>query len=87
MHDIPEIDIREELPRIKAMGFVKSLRSSDTGIGFTFETLMGIKENNLCNHDFTYNGELVESKAQRSDTNSMVMLFTKEAAVRKLTMI
>lgn len=81
---IPEIDIREKLPEIEQMGWVKSMRKSDTGIGYTFETLMGIKENNKRNHDFTYQNELVESKCQRIGTNSMLTLFTKEACVRLL---
>src|SRR5919112_416029 len=83
-YQIPEIDIRDVLPNIAALGFVKSLRKGDTGIGLTLECLMGIKENNLRNHDFTYRGQLVESKAQRERTNSMVTLFTKEASIRNL---
>ncbi len=75
---IPEIDIKKVLPQIAKKGFVKSLRKSDTGIGFTLETEMGVKENNLKNEDFTYKGELVELKAQRKDTTSNITLFTKE---------
>ncbi len=75
---IPEIDIKKKLPEIAAKGFIKSLRKSDTGIGFTLETEMGIKENNLKNEDFTYNGRLVELKAQRKGTTSNITLFTKE---------
>lgn len=71
MHDIPEINIRTELPRIRDMGFVKSLRLSDTGIGFTFETLMGIKENNLRNHDFTYSRFLLPVKLSSSNSISL----------------
>jgi MvaI/BcnI restriction endonuclease family len=41
-YQIPEIDIREVLPNIAALGFVKSLRKGETGIGFTLECLMGI---------------------------------------------
>ena len=39
-----ENDILQEL---KNRGFVKSLRKGPTGIGLTFETLMGVEENNL----------------------------------------
>lgn len=38
--------------RINDMGWVDSLRSGDTGIGYTFETLAGIKENNDKRADF-----------------------------------
>lgn len=75
---IPEIDIKSKLHEIESKGFIKSLRKSDTGIGFTLETEMGIKENNLKNEDFTYEGELVELKTQRKDTTSNITLFTRE---------
>jgi hypothetical protein len=67
-----------------AKGFIKSMRKKDTGIGFTFEYHMGIKENNLRNHDFAYQKLLVEAKCQRLDTSSMLTLFTKEPSVRTL---
>lgn len=76
--EIPEIDIKKELKEISSKGFIKALRKSDTGIGFTLETEMGIKENNLKNEDFTYNGEKVELKTQRKETTSNITLFTKE---------
>lgn len=84
MEIYPEVDIKKKLAEIKNMKFIKSLRKSDTGIGFTLETKMGIKENNLRNHDFTYQGKLVEAKAQRKGTSSMLTLFTKEPCIRKL---
>ena len=31
---------------VKAQGWIDSMREGDTGIGYTFETLLGIKENN-----------------------------------------
>ncbi|MBI2583502.1 MAG: hypothetical protein HYW25_02445 [Candidatus Aenigmarchaeota archaeon] len=76
--NIPEIDIKSKLKEISEMGFIKALRKSDTGIGFTLETEMGIKENNLKNEDFTYKGEKVELKTQRKGTTSNITLFTKE---------
>lgn len=75
---IPEIDIKKKLLEITKKGFIKSLRKGDTGIGFTLEMELGIKENNLQNEDFTYQGNLVELKAQRKDTTSNITLFTKE---------
>ena len=46
---LPEIDIKKELEKLKEKGYIKSLRKDNTGIGFTVETLLGIKENNLGN--------------------------------------
>lgn len=37
---------------VRARGWVKSLRAGDTGVGYTFETLLGIKENNDKRADF-----------------------------------
>jgi hypothetical protein len=37
---------------ISKMGFIASLRTGDTGIGYTFETLCGIEENNDQTADF-----------------------------------
>lgn len=42
----------EHFDRISSMGWVNSLRAGDTGIGYTFETLVGIKENNDRQADF-----------------------------------
>lgn len=62
---LPEIDIKNKLSEISKKGFIKSLRKDNTGIGFTLETLLGIKENNLGEPDFIYKGLKVELKAQR----------------------
>ncbi|PIR91596.1 hypothetical protein COU03_01570 [bacterium (Candidatus Gribaldobacteria) CG10_big_fil_rev_8_21_14_0_10_41_12] len=65
--------LKEQLEKIKAMGFVKTHRAHDTGIGKTLEDLLGIKENNLRLPDI---GE-VELKAKRIDSISMLTLATK----------
>jgi len=63
----------QRMRQIKEMGFVKSHRTGDTGIGKTLEDLLGIKENNISGPDFsTY-----ELKAARRDSISMLTLFTK----------
>ena len=77
MRDLPKIDIVRELKEIFQQGYVKSLRSSDTGIGYTLETLLKIKENNSGEPDFDYNGLPVELKAQREKASSRVTLMTK----------
>ncbi len=79
---IPKINIKKALPKIKKRGFIKSKRKGDTGVGYTLEYILGIKENNKRNHDFTYQSKLVEAKAQRIGTSSDLTLFTKEPSIR-----
>lgn len=52
----------------------KSLRKGDTGVGYTLETLVGIKENCLALPDIID----YELKVMRKDSNSLQSLFTKE---------
>lgn len=66
-------EIIKKLLAIKKMGFVRTHRSNDTGIGKTLEDLLGIEENNLRLPDV---GE-VELKAKRIDSQSMLTLATK----------
>jgi hypothetical protein len=74
---LPEVDVKKKLAQLKEKGFVKSLRKDNTGIGYTLETLLGIKENNLGEPDFIYKGLKVELKAQRKKAGSRVTLSTK----------
>lgn len=74
---LPEINIKDRLKDIKEKGFIKSLRKNNTGIGHTLEKLLRIKENNIGEPDFTYNGLKVELKAQRKKAASRVTLSTK----------
>ena len=46
------VELLKRFDQVKAMGWVDSLRSGDTGIGYTFETLVGIEENNSQEADF-----------------------------------
>lgn len=57
---------------IKQLGWVKSHRSNNTGIGKTFEDLAGIEENNNEGPDF----EEFEIKSHRLEANSPITLFT-----------
>lgn len=74
---ISRAEIEEELINrfraIKNMGFVKSSRTHNTGIGKTFEDLAGIKENNKAAPDYGH----IEVKTYRSDSDSCVTLFSK----------
>lgn len=65
-------EFRIEFTRIKNSGYVRSTRSGPTGVGHTFETLLGFKEDNVALPDL---GE-VEVKARRTNSSSMVTLFT-----------
>jgi len=66
---IPEIDFVVKMSNLKDEGFVPALRKGNTGIGFTLETHLGIRENNYAKGDFidnnTYKGILFELKSQR----------------------
>lgn len=58
---------------VKKLGFVKSRRRSNTGIGKTFEDLMGVSENNSPAPDM----KGYEIKSHRVSAQSYVTLFTK----------
>ncbi len=65
--------IIERFRQVKALGFVKSNRSNNTGIGKTFEDYIGVVENNRDEPDlFGY-----EIKSHREDAASYITLFTK----------
>ncbi len=66
-------EVQSKLREIKDMGFIESLRRGPTGVGYTFESLFGVKENNLPIADI---GGRVEIKSIRKDSQSLVTLFT-----------
>lgn len=66
--------IKKELKTIKELGWIKSNRKNNTGIGKTLEDYLGIKENNIALPDFG----VMELKSQRIGTSSMMTLFTKK---------
>jgi len=71
--------IINEFHRIKELGFIKSNRKHNTGIGKTFEDYLGVAENNLKDSDF----EGFEIKSQRFLSDSKVTLFTKSPSFPK----
>ncbi|PIO06211.1 hypothetical protein COT29_02090 [Candidatus Micrarchaeota archaeon CG08_land_8_20_14_0_20_59_11] len=73
---LPTINFRRKFKEIYKLGFVKSLRGGDTGIGKTLEELFGIPENNVSN-DFQFGGKIIELKSQRAKASSRVTLITK----------
>ena len=71
--------IIEAFQKVKAMGWVVSHRSNNTGIGKTFEDCVGVIENNLNEPDlFGF-----EIKAHRTESSSYVTLFTKSPSYPK----
>lgn len=63
--------LEKEFLRIKRMGYVESTRKGYTGIGKTFEDLLGIKENSLELPDY----EGIEIKTKRSYSTTYITLF------------
>lgn len=64
---------------VKALGFVKSHRPHNTGIGKTFEDYVGVVENNLDEPDLAG----FEIKSHRIASQSYVTLFTKAPSFPK----
>ena len=68
-----QVQIIERFRQVKKLGFVKSNRRNNTGIGKTFEDYIGVVENNSDKPDlFGY-----EIKSHREETASYITLFTK----------
>lgn len=63
---------KKRFTKLKAQGFVKSMRRGPTGVGHTLQELMGIAEDNIALPDIKH----VELKAHRVDSSSMITLFT-----------
>ncbi len=64
---------RAKFEQIAQLGYVEAHRSGDTGIGKTFEDLLGKKEDNLAAPDY----KDIEIKSKREASSSMITLFTK----------
>jgi len=66
-------ELVRKLKAIKKMGYIKTHRTGNTGIGKTLEDLLGIKENNIPGP----NAAMIELKSARKNAKSMLTLFTK----------
>ena len=66
--------IRERMPEICSQGFIETMRKGNTGVGYTFEELWGLEENNDSGADL--DGE-VEFKATRKNKKCKVTAFTQ----------
>ena len=65
------IEIKRKFLDIKNKGWIKSVRNGSTGIGATFEYLLGMEENNLEIPDFND----IEIKTKRNYSKSYTTLF------------
>ncbi|MEW6608980.1 MAG: MvaI/BcnI family restriction endonuclease [bacterium] len=66
-------ELVKKLKTIKEMGYIKTHRIGNTGIGKTLEDLLGIDENNVPGP----NCAMIELKSARKNVKSMLTLFTK----------
>ena len=66
-------ELIQRLKAIKEMGYIKTHRAGNTGIGKTLEDLLGIEENNIPSP----NAAMIELKSARKNAKSMLTLFTK----------
>ncbi len=73
-------ELTEKLSEIKQVGYVVSLRKGNTGIGYTLESLLELKENKLNSPNL---GE-IEIKSQRNGVSNRVTMFTLNRGVWKL---
>lgn len=64
--------LKKEFQRIRELEYVKSIRQGNTGVGATFEHLLGKSEENLEIPDF---GQ-IEIKTRRSYSKALISLFT-----------
>ncbi len=62
-------ELLNKLKVISKKGFIKSLKSGDTGIGYTLETLLGIKQNSSKLPD--YKGIEIKSMRDRGTRNTL----------------
>lgn len=70
----------DQLPHIEALGYVRTHRKGDTGVGKTLEDLLHIQENNFAGP----NGHMTELKSGRKNATGMLTLFTKSPLPRKI---
>lgn len=70
---ITYLEMIKKLKAIKEMGYIKTHRAGNTGIGKTLEDFLGIIENNIPSS----NGAMIELKSARKNASSMLTLLTK----------
>ena len=65
-------EFQKKLKSIKDKGFIRSKRQGPTGIGYTLESELGIRENNIAVPDLGF----AELKSHRENHTGLVTLFT-----------
>lgn len=66
-------ELIQRLRELKEIGYIRTHRVGNTGIGKTLEDLLGIEENNVPGP----NAVMIELKSARKSAKSMLTLFTK----------
>jgi hypothetical protein len=66
-------ELIQKLKKVSKMGWIRTHRAGNTGIGKTLEDLLGITENNIPGP----NAAMIELKSARKNASSMLTLFTK----------
>ena len=74
-------ELRARLRELRDAGFIPTLRSGSTGVGYTLEQRLGLSENNLPIPDI---GGRVEVKATRRTSSSLISLFTFNRSVWRI---
>ena len=65
-------EFQKKLKDIRSKGFIRSKRKGPTGVGYTLESELGIKENNIAVPDLGF----AELKSHRENHTGLVTLFT-----------
>ena len=73
-------ELTDKLSEIKRVGYIVSMRRGNTGIGYTLESLLELKENNLNSPDLG----AIEIKSQRNGVSNRVTMFTFNRGVWQL---
>lgn len=76
-------DFIQKMKAIKKKGYIKSKRKGPTGIGYTLESVLHLKENNVAFPDLGG----VELKTHRSGAQNLITLFTFNNKVWKINPI
>lgn len=71
-------ELKKRLKALEKKGFIPSKRKGPTGIGYTFETELNLKETNIAIPDL---GGRIELKTSRKTSTSLITLFTFNKAV------
>ena len=65
-------ELLEKITNISKKGYIQSLRSGDTGVGYTFETLLGIQANSSKQPD--YKGIEIKSSRKRNSKGTLLSM-------------